>query len=369
MLTDDDRTPFAGLKVVGEQQDAIGENVLPDIEDNFIPLPAGFVIKEPGPRICRRIGGRTAADDFVPQTGLEILACLRPACERTGIGPFPEELLPPRCRLSQKALRQIYQLHELPLPAGSAIEIADLWFQQRTASLDTGIMDAEIGKQRTQGLPGPRQPVFRNNEVDGIFAVELPIEVASALKLRFHGFDLWRHQLSGCSAGTTGAGRRGTGDLRSTACLDDQRARRDQAGNFGIAEFMQQPPYVPVDRLAPDLLPRLETAAYSRGLNPCIDGGAAERNQSAFSGVPGSVRRIGHTRRESCNPDATAPPVFQENAPPRRQHTCRELPPSGRQDLLPTSRGLFPAVLAQFRLTCELLCSASLPGSVRLRSG
>ena len=35
------------------------------------------------------------------------------------------------------------------------------------------------------------------------------------------------------------------------ACLHDQRPGRDHSGHLRIAEFAQQTPYVPVDRLLP----------------------------------------------------------------------------------------------------------------------
>ena len=54
-------------------------------------------------------------------------------------------------------------------------------------------------------------------------------------------------------------GRR-AGDVRSARRLNHKTARRDQARELGITELLEQPPYVPVDRLLPHTFPLLKVA-------------------------------------------------------------------------------------------------------------
>ena len=45
------------------------------------------------------------------------------------------------------------------------------------------------------------------------------------------------------------------GDIRHDAVFDNQASRRNQGGQFGVAEFPQQSPDVAIDGLGPDVLP------------------------------------------------------------------------------------------------------------------
>ena len=65
--------------------------------------------------------------------------------------------------------------------------------------------------------------------------------------------------------------------------LYDQSARRNQAGDFGVAEIAEQAKDVPVNRLFPKALARIEIAADERSLNVRIERRAVEREQPALA--------------------------------------------------------------------------------------
>jgi hypothetical protein len=54
VLADDDRTPFAGLEVLGKQQYSPGEEFAPDVQDHFVAGPFLLVVDAAGARIGRK---------------------------------------------------------------------------------------------------------------------------------------------------------------------------------------------------------------------------------------------------------------------------------------------------------------------------
>src|SRR5439155_26675661 len=67
------------------------------------------------------------------------------------------------------------------------------------------------------------------------------------------------------------------------AVFHDQTARGDEAGDLGVAKFLEQSEYVPVNWLLPNALTRAEIAAHQRGVNPRIQRRAVKCNQPAFT--------------------------------------------------------------------------------------
>src|SRR5439155_26290579 len=73
------------------------------------------------------------------------------------------------------------------------------------------------------------------------------------------------------------------GNLRPTGSFDDQSTRSNKARQFRIAELVQERPDIPIDRLLPNLLPRLKVAADQCRLDSWVKSGAIERQQTAFT--------------------------------------------------------------------------------------
>ena len=63
--------------------------------------------------------------------------------------------------------------------------------------------------------------------------------------------------------------------LRPRGRLDDQRPRRDHGGQLRVAELLQQAEHVAVDRLLPDVLPRVEVAADADARRSAVSSAAA----------------------------------------------------------------------------------------------
>src|SRR6266487_4663360 len=62
--------------------------------------------------------------------------------------------------------------------------------------------------------------------------------------------------------------------------LDRQTSGRDQSGQLRITKFVQQSPDVSINGLGPDLLARVEVAAYESGVDAGIDGGSVKRYEA-----------------------------------------------------------------------------------------
>src|SRR5437667_9027058 len=72
-------------------------------------------------------------------------------------------------------------------------------------------------------------------------------------------------------------------NLRRLAMLDNQAARRDQAGNLSVAELLQEPEHISIHRFFPDPLARTKIPAHQRCRDPRIEGGAVDGYQPAFT--------------------------------------------------------------------------------------
>src|SRR5262249_47363577 len=141
-------------------------------------------------------------------------------------------------------------------------------------------------EQRLQGWIRTRQspPVAAHHEADSIGVLQRSEESVRAFDLRTHRFQWRRGQAAVRSGARTLAGRgRRALALRGFACLADQSARRDQAGDPRIAKLMQQAPYVAIDRLLPSLLPCLKVAADHCGPDPRIDRRAIKRHEATLA--------------------------------------------------------------------------------------
>ena len=90
VLADDHRPPLAGLDVLGQQQDAVGEHVRIDVENHLVARPL-VVVHDPARARVEVVAGRRAtADDLVPQVVAVVLAGFLPLLERGRVGLRPE---------------------------------------------------------------------------------------------------------------------------------------------------------------------------------------------------------------------------------------------------------------------------------------
>jgi hypothetical protein len=78
-----------------------------------------------------------------------------------------------------------------------------------------------------------------------------------------------------------GGGR--TRDFGEPARLHDQGTGRDHPGQLRVAEFAEQAPDIAVDRLLPEILPRLEIPADQGRADPGIEARGIQGQQSAFA--------------------------------------------------------------------------------------
>ena len=95
--------------------------------------------------------------------------------------------------------------------------------------------------------------------------------------------------------------------LRARARLDDQCPRGDHGGQFRVAELLQQPEHVAVDRLLPDVLPRVEVAAHADRVDPRVQ----------RTGVQGQQARLRPSRSRRSSRPRRPLPVANQSTPAR----------------------------------------------------
>lgn len=95
-----------------------------------------------------------------------------------------------------------------------------------------------------------------------------------------------------CARGAALPGIR-SAHARRRGRFDDERPGHDKPGDFGVAEFREQPGDVAVDRLAPELLARTEMTAHPDRANPRVERARVERNQSALAPAEHANRQRG----------------------------------------------------------------------------
>ncbi len=104
------------------------------------------------------------------------------------------------------------------------------------------------------------------------------IELACAVDLGRDGREAGRGEPARCAAGA------GWDDeLGAFGRLDDQRARGDQAGDFGVAKLFQQAEDVAIDGLAPEIVAVVEITAHADGVDARIEGGRVEGDRAPFA--------------------------------------------------------------------------------------
>ena len=102
-----------------------------------------------------------------------------------------------------------------------------------------------------------------------------------------------------------GAGR--DDELRALGRLDDQGPRRDQAGDLGVAELLQQAEDIAIDRLAPDVVAIVEVAADADGVDPRVEGRGVERDRASFAVAEDADLRLSGPRSGAGSRGRPAP--------------------------------------------------------------
>ena len=116
VLAHDHRPLLAGLQVLRQQQDAVGEHVRVHVEHHLVAGPGLLVVHLPRARVERHRRLGQLADHLGVEVVAVPLARLLPRLERLGVGLLPE-LLAGRVRVAPELLRVRDELVELPLVA------------------------------------------------------------------------------------------------------------------------------------------------------------------------------------------------------------------------------------------------------------
>ena len=103
VLADDDGPLFAWLDVVGDQQNAVADHVLVEIEHDFVALPFRRVVDQARARIERSFRLRQFADDVFPEVIAQRLLRFLQAVEGRLVELRPDERF---CRLRHRGAEQ-----------------------------------------------------------------------------------------------------------------------------------------------------------------------------------------------------------------------------------------------------------------------
>src|ERR1035441_8174022 len=109
-------TAFAGLKVLGQQQNAVREYVWPDVQNHFVAAEFRMVIDEPCARIHWPTRSGQPSNDLVPDVIAIELGRFLPSLRRRGV-EFCPELLAPLRGFPNEPLCVVYPGVKLPVHA------------------------------------------------------------------------------------------------------------------------------------------------------------------------------------------------------------------------------------------------------------
>jgi hypothetical protein len=219
MLADHHRTLLARLQVFGQQQDAVGEDIGPDVEHHLVPPELRLLEDQSRPRRRRQRGIGHAADDIVPD-GLPInLRRLPPALVGRGIGLGPELSAPAR-GFADEFLREPAHLAELAQPPRGRVGLAGDFETRRPRLLAAGAGHVQEcfkrGVRPGQGAFDPSQPV----------GLVEPVEVGpGAFHLRADFLRGRRRDTAGSSTAALRGLGRGPLDARQIARFHHKAAR------------------------------------------------------------------------------------------------------------------------------------------------
>ena len=122
VLGDDHGSPFSRLQILGDQKDAPGEDVCPDIQDHIVADPLGSVIAKAASRVRRQHLGLNLADDLFPEVLPKRLCPLGEL--RSGIvrDLLQQELVASDTGNAEDMLDMVFDLFDLALLACLRIE-------------------------------------------------------------------------------------------------------------------------------------------------------------------------------------------------------------------------------------------------------
>jgi len=160
---------------------------------------------------------------------------------------------------------------DLPFLAhGESVWIIDRRGGRRTAGQGLHF-HAQLPQQRKQCLLAHRANGASFVSVDVRDEIlERPDELACAEDLGVSAVEVGR--LNAARRGATSAVMRfgRAVDFRRFRMLDEERARRDEAGDFSVAKLAQKANDIAVDRLGPDALAGIEVTADECGVDACV---------------------------------------------------------------------------------------------------
>ena len=286
VLADDDGTAFAGLEIFRQQQHAPREDVGPHVEHHVVAGPFLLVVDLARAGVHRERCGGEAPHHVVPEVGFARAHFHAPRVGGFCLNGFPEGLVALPLAVAEDALGVVDELGDGALLAG--VGIGRGTEEKRRGGEDRELVgDAEFFQEDGESA-------FAHRPDGGAFiAVNDAEEILEGAGkfLRAHGFviegvELRRLPASGRGSAAAIARRGRAGDLRRVAVLDDERAGRDERGDFRVTEFAEQPEDIAVDRFLPETIAVVEVTADQRGVDAGIQRGGVQRDQSAL-GVSG----------------------------------------------------------------------------------
>ena len=172
VLADDDRPPLALLDPLRHEQDAVGDHVREDVEDDLVAEELRVVVDLAGARVGGQERVIEAADDVVAEGGPVGLDGPVEGVERRRV-ELAEVGLPGSRALGQELLVVAVDLVDLPELAGVGVEaVAELLSARpaRSGGDRRGRGRAEFSQgpsRRLRAGTGPGRPPLADDEVDG----------------------------------------------------------------------------------------------------------------------------------------------------------------------------------------------------------
>ena len=296
MLTDDDRTPLAGLEVVGYEQHAEGDDVVGDVEDHLVALPFRRVVRQPCPRVQGHVRFRQSADDCFSEFLAKVFLRRHELVERFHVELVPHMLPPTLRRRREQPLGEGNGLFDLALL--SSLNVDEIGrFQRRGRTLTIEAERLAEAFHRAGQARQCRTGVFRvggrrYGDVRSKGTSTHRRMTADPLDLRPKAVERGRRDPPRRRAGAAGAGRRRRiGGHR--AMLQEQWSRRDHAGELRVAEVPEQAPDVALDRLLRNAFPGAEVPRDDGRLNSRIERTGVKCEQSSFEVTEDGQRRRG----------------------------------------------------------------------------
>ena len=322
VLTHHHRSPLARLQIFRHQQIAPRHHARPHVQHHLVARPFRLIINLPRARIRRLIRRGQTPDHLAPQILLKRPPRRHPVIRRRRPHLVPKPLRAHLLRPPHQLLRERLQLAHLPqLPPRHIHTRAQLHRPRRRQLIQPRrpAQPRHQPLQRRHRTRPHRRPLVPINKTQRLRETpRLRQQRPRPLHLLLHRNKIRRLPRPRRRTRPSLPRCRRPGDFRHRRILDHQRPRRDQARDLRVAKLLQQREHIPVNRLPPHLLPRIEIPAHQRRMDPRVHRRAIQRDQPA-------LRVTRHADARFRRP--LAQPLIQTRKPiHRRQHLLHLIP-------------------------------------------